>query len=58
MEIKVVAGDIAKAKADAIIMPFFEGMKHPEGDIAVIDKALNGATLPEACRVAGPTMAG
>jgi len=42
VEIKVVAGDIAKAKADAIIMPFFEGMERPEGNIAVIDKALNG----------------
>ncbi len=43
MEIKVVAGDIAKTKADAIIMPFFEGMECPEGDIAAIDKALDGA---------------
>ncbi|GAJ22933.1 unnamed protein product, partial [marine sediment metagenome] len=43
MEIKVVAGDIAKTKADAIIMTFFEGMERPEGDIAAIDKALDGA---------------
>jgi len=43
MEIRVIAGDIAKAKADAIVVPFFEGMERPEGDIAVIDKALNGA---------------
>ncbi len=43
MEIKAVVGDIAKTKADAIIMPFFEGMEHPEGDIAAIDKALDGA---------------
>ncbi len=43
MEIKVIAGDIAKTKADAIIMPFFEGMERPEGDIAAIDKALDGA---------------
>jgi len=43
MEIKVVAGDIAKTKADAIIVPFFEGMERPEGDIAAIDKALDGA---------------
>jgi len=43
VEIKVVAGDIAKTKADAIIVPFFEGMERPEGDIATIDKALDGA---------------
>ncbi len=58
MEIKVVAGDIAKTKADAIIVPFFEGMERPEGDITAIDKALDGATLTEACRIAGPTMTG
>ena len=43
MEIKVVAGDMTKTKADAIIVPFFEGMERPEGDIAAIDKALDGA---------------
>ncbi len=43
MEIKVVAGDMTKTKADAIIVPFFEGMERPEGDIANIDKALDGA---------------
>ena len=43
MKIKVVAADIAKAKADAIIVPFFEGMERPDGDIAAIDKALDGA---------------
>ncbi len=43
MEIKVVAGDIAKTKADAIIVPFFEDMERPEGDIATIDKDLDGA---------------
>ena len=43
MEIKVVAGDMTKTKADAIIVPFFEGMERPEGDIATIDKALDGA---------------
>lgn len=42
MEIKVGVGDIAKAKADAIIVPFFEGVERPEDDIAAIDKALNG----------------
>jgi len=43
VEIKVVAGNIVKIKADAIIVPFFEGKKRPEGDIAAIDKALVGA---------------
>ncbi|HEX73751.1 MAG TPA: leucyl aminopeptidase [Dehalococcoidia bacterium] len=43
MEIKVIVGDIIKTKADAIIVPFFEGMEHPEGDTAAIDKALDGA---------------
>ena len=43
MEIKVVAGDITKTKADAIIAPFFEGMERPDGDLAAMDKALDGA---------------
>ena len=43
MEIKVVAGDITKTKADAIILPFFEGTERPEGDLAAMDKALDGA---------------
>ena len=43
IEIKVIAGDIAKIKAGAIIVDFFEGMKRPDGDTATIDKALDGA---------------
>jgi len=43
MEIKVITGDIAKIKADAIIVNFFEGMKSPDGDITAVDKALDGA---------------
>ena len=43
MEIKVTAGDITKIKAGAIIVNFFEGMTHPDGDLATIDKALDGA---------------
>ena len=58
MEIKVIAGDIARIKAGAIIVNFFEGMERPDGDIAIIDEAWDGATLTEVCRVAGPTMAG
>lgn len=43
MEIKVVAGDIARIEAGAIVVNFFEGMEHPEGDTATIDRALGGA---------------
>jgi len=43
MEIKAVVGDIAKIKADAIIVNFFEGMERLDGSIATVDKVLNGA---------------
>ena len=43
MEIKVAAGDIARIKTDAIIVDLFEGTTHLAGDIANIDKALDGA---------------
>ena len=43
MEIKVVVGDITKIEAGAIIVNFFEGMEHLDGDIANVDKALAGA---------------
>ncbi|MEK7354297.1 MAG: leucyl aminopeptidase, partial [Chloroflexota bacterium] len=43
MEIKVVTGDIAKTKADAVIVNYFEATEHPEGDTAALDKALDGA---------------
>ncbi len=42
MEIKVVTGDIAKIEAGAIVVSFFEGMEHPEGETATVDKALGG----------------
>lgn len=42
MDIKVVAGEIAKIKTGAIIVGFFEGTERLAGDIAAIDKALNG----------------
>ncbi len=42
MDIKVITGDITKIEADAIMVNFFEGMEHPDGDIATIDKALAG----------------
>lgn len=43
MEIKVIADDIVNVKAGAIIVNFFEGMNRLEGDIAAVDKALEGA---------------
>jgi leucyl aminopeptidase len=43
VEIRVIVGDIAKIEAGALIVDFFEGMKRPDGDIAIIDKALDGA---------------
>ncbi|MBA7650186.1 Cytosol aminopeptidase [subsurface metagenome] len=43
MEIKVIVSDIDKIKAGAIIVNFFEGMEHLDGDIATLDKALDGA---------------
>ena len=43
MEIKVIAGDIAKTEAGAIVLGFFEGTKRPDGDLATVDKALGGA---------------
>jgi leucyl aminopeptidase len=43
MEIKVIAGDIAATEADAIMVSYFEGTDHLEGDIAAVDRALGGA---------------
>ncbi len=43
MEIRVIKGDVTKIEADAILVNFFEGMERPEGDIAAMDKALDGA---------------
>ena len=43
MEIKVVVGDITRIEASAIIVNSFEGMELVDGDIAIIDKALDGA---------------
>ncbi|MFC1956093.1 leucyl aminopeptidase [Chloroflexota bacterium] len=42
MEVKIIIEDIAKIKAGAIIVNFLEGMESLEGDIATVDKALNG----------------
>ena len=43
MEIKVVIGNIATIKSDALIVNFFEGTKKPDGETATIDSALDGA---------------
>ncbi len=43
MEIKVVTGDITAIKTDALILNSFKGTKTLSGDIAAVDKALDGA---------------
>ncbi|MFC1915253.1 leucyl aminopeptidase [Chloroflexota bacterium] len=43
MEIKVIVDNIIKVKTDAIIVNCFEGMASLNGDIAMIDNALDGA---------------
>jgi len=43
VEIKVVVGNIAELKGDAILVSFFEGREKLDGDIATLDKALGGA---------------
>jgi len=42
LEIKVIAGDITRVEADAIVVNVFEG-EQPGGATAVVDKALDGA---------------
>ena len=42
MEIKVIVGNITEIEAGAIIVNFFEGTPHLDGDIATIDRALDG----------------
>ena len=43
MKIDVIAGDITRIKAGAVIVGFFEGMESLDGDMAAIDKALGRA---------------
>jgi leucyl aminopeptidase len=50
MEIKVVAGDVTRVEAGAVMVGLFEGTKRLEGDIASIDKALGGAVSRLVCR--------
>ena len=43
MQVKVLVDNIVNVKAGAIVVNFFEGLKQLEGDIAAVDKALDGA---------------
>ena len=43
MEIRVRAGDIVKARVDAVVVNLFEGTKRPGGATAAVDRALGGA---------------
>jgi len=43
VEVKVVVGDIAEIEAGAIMVNLFEGAEHLTGDVAGIDRALDGA---------------
>ncbi|MFC1892511.1 leucyl aminopeptidase [Chloroflexota bacterium] len=43
MEIEAIAGDITRIEAEAIVLGFFEGREHPDGDIARVDSVLDGA---------------
>ena len=42
MEVKVVAGDIARFPAGAVIVNLFEGVEAPGGATAAVDRALDG----------------
>ena len=43
MEIRVITGDVTKIEAGAIVVNLFEGVESLDGDIATVDKALDGA---------------
>ncbi len=43
MKIRVVAGDITKVEADAIVVNLFEGVEQPGGATGIVDKVLDGA---------------
>jgi leucyl aminopeptidase len=43
MKIKAVTGDLTGIKTGAIIVNHYEGVKHPDGDAAAADKAMDGA---------------
>ncbi len=43
MEIKPAASNLARLRADALVVSHFEKVRHPEGTTADIDRALDGA---------------
>jgi leucyl aminopeptidase len=43
MEVNVLTGDITQAQTDVLILSYFEDSRELEGDIAAVDKALDGA---------------
>jgi leucyl aminopeptidase len=43
LDIKVRAGNIRRARADAIVLGVFEGIRRPRGDLSTVNKALSGA---------------
>ncbi len=43
MKIKVVSGNILEIKADAVLLSIYEGTEKPEGELARLDSALDGA---------------
>lgn len=43
MEVNVLTGDITKTQTDVLILNYYEGSRDLEGDIAAVDKALDGA---------------
>ncbi len=45
MKIKVIAGDITKLEADAIVVNLFEGVEQPKGTTGAVDKALGGVIV-------------
>ncbi len=50
VEIRVEAGDITRATADAVVVNLFEGVKSPGGGTGAVDRALGGA-ITEAIRL-------
>jgi leucyl aminopeptidase len=43
VEIKVVSGDITRSVSQAIVLGYFEASERLEGEIAIVDEALEGA---------------
>jgi leucyl aminopeptidase len=43
MDISVITGDIARSDSAAIVLSYFEGSEHLEGDLAAVDGILGGA---------------